>query len=296
MPEGHTLHRLAGALRERFAGRRVAVTSPQGRFAEAAAVLDGSGIEGADAWGKHLFVAFEGERYVHVHLGLYGKLEVYDGPPPAPVGQVRMRLVTPVEVDGPGLEPGRPEGERPAYADLRGATACELVTEEQRAAVVARLGPDPLRADADPEVAWARVSRSRAPVGTLLMDQSVVAGVGNVYRAEVLFRHRIHPLRPGRTLRRRQFDAIWADLVELMAEGVRTGRIDTVRPEHTPEAMGREARRDDHGGEVYVYRRHEQPCHVCGTRVRTEALAARNSFWCPRCQPTFRSRARGTNL
>jgi endonuclease VIII len=97
-------------------------------------------------------------------------------------------------------------------------------------------------------------------------------------------------------LRRRQFDAIWADLVELMAEGVRTGRIDTVRPEHTPEAMGREARRDDHGGEVYVYRRHEQPCHVCGTRVRTEALAARNSFWCPRCQPTFRSRARGTNL
>ena len=96
------------------------------------------------------------------------------------------------------------------------------------------------------------------------MDQAVLAGVGNVYRAEVLFRHRLHPLRPGRTLRVGQFGAMWDDLVELMAEGVRTGRIDTVRPEHTPEAMGRPPRVDDHGGEVYVYRRTGQPCLVCG--------------------------------
>jgi formamidopyrimidine-DNA glycosylase len=125
------------------------------------------------------------------------------------------------------------------------------------------------------------------------MDQEVVAGVGNVYRAEVLFRHRIHPLRPGRTLRRGQFQAMWDDLVVLMAAGVVVNRIDTVRPEHTPEAMGREPRRDDHGGEVYVYRRHGQDCHVCGTRIRTEVLVGRNLFWCPRCQPKFRSRARG---
>ena len=299
MPEGHTLHRLAATLTDHFGGRRVEVSSPQGRFAEEAAALDGSLVEGAEAWGKHLFVAFEGERFVHVHLGLYGKLHVYDGPPPAPVGQVRMRLVTPPGVaatDGEGPRPGLAEAERPSYADLRGATACELVTEEQRAAVVARLGPDPLRSDAEPAAAWTRISRSRTPIGALLMDQAVVAGVGNVYRAEVLFRHRIHPLRPGNTLRRTQFDAIWADLVELMAEGVQTGRIDTVRAEHTPEAMGREPRRDDHGGEVYVYRRHDRACHVCGAKVRTEVLAARNSFWCPRCQPTFRSRARGARL
>jgi len=281
MPEGHTLHRLAAALRDRFAGRRVAVSSPQGRFAESAAVVDGGLVDGAEAWGKHLFVGFQGERFVHVHLGLYGRFDVYDGPRPAPVGQVRMRL----ETSAP-----------PAYADLRGATTCELVTAEQRAAILARLGPDPLRKDADPAEAWERISRSRTPIGTLLMDQSVVAGVGNVYRAEVLFRHRIHPLRPGNTLRRSQFDAVWADLVALMAVGVVSGRIDTVRPEHTPEAMGREPRRDDHGGEVYVYRRHDQPCHVCGAKVRTEVLAARNSFWCPRCQPAFRSRARRATL
>ncbi len=124
------------------------------------------------------------------------------------------------------------------------------------------------------------------------MDQSVISGVGNIYRAEVLFRHRIHPLRPGRSLRHGQLLAIWDDLVELMREGVVTGRIDTVRPEHTPEAMGRPPRADDHGGEVYVYRRTGQPCLVCGTLVRTAVLAGRNSFWCPQCQRPFRSRAR----
>lgn len=90
-----------------------------------------------------------------------------------------------------------------------------------------------------------------------------------------------------------QFRAMWEDLVELMAYGVRTGTIDTVRPEHTPEAMERAPREDDHGGEVYVYRRTGQACHVCGATVRTEVLAGRNLFWCPRCQPRFRSRARG---
>jgi endonuclease-8 len=278
MPEGHTLHRLAGELADAFGGRQVRVASPQGRFADSAAILDGARVEGADAWGKNLFVEFAGDRFVHVHLGLYGHFDVHRDVDavPLPVGQVRLRLVS---------------GAGRAYADLRGATTCALVTSEQRDAVVARSGPDPLRPDASWEPAWARVRRSRAPIGGLLMDQTVLAGVGNVYRAELLFRHRMHPLRPGRTLRVGQFRALWEDLVGLMAEGVRTGRIDTVRPEHTPEAMGRPPRVDDHGGEVYVYRRAGQPCHVCGATVRTEELLGRNLFWCPRCQPRFRSRA-----
>lgn len=280
MPEGHTLHRLADQLTATFAGRVVRASSPQGRFAESAALVDGHELAGAEAWGKHLFVEFPGERFVHVHLGLYGKLDVHTGVDvvPAPVGQVRLRLVT----TGDGGW---------SYADLRGATTCDLVTLEQRDAVVARSGPDPLREDADPDRAWQRIRRSRAPIGGLLMDQSVLAGVGNVYRAEVLFRHRVDPMRPGGTLRRAQWQAMWDDLVVLMHEGVRTGRIDTVRPEHLPEAMGREPRVDDHGGEVYVYRRTGQPCHVCGATVRTTELLGRNLFWCPRCQKRFRSRA-----
>ena len=91
------------------------------------------------------------------------------------------------------------------WTDLRGPAACELLTDVDVDAVRARLGPDPLRDDADPARAWRRISRSRAPLATLLMDQSVLAWVGNVYRAEVLFRHRLDPLRPGRELRAEQF-------------------------------------------------------------------------------------------
>ncbi len=204
MPEGHTLHRLAGQLTDVFAGHRVHVSSPQGRFAADAALVDRTELVGAEAWGKQLFVEFADERLVHVHLGLIGRFDVVAGPLAPPVGQVRLRLV-------------RDDGG--AYADLRGATRCDLVGPARRTEVAASLGPDPLRTDADPERAWRRISTSDRTIGDLLMDQSVLAGVGNVYRAEVLFRHHMHPLRPGRTLRRSQFAAIWADLTELMTEG-----------------------------------------------------------------------------
>lgn len=284
MPEGHTLRRLADDLSEAFVGRTTGVTSPQGRFTAEAALLDGTVLRDADSAGKHLFLEFDGDRVVHVHLGLYGSFAIATGagadPVPEPVGQVRLRMVA------------GGDGRSPSYADLRGATRCDLVTPEQRAAAVARLGPDPLRPDADPEAAWKRISTSGRAIGELLMDQTVIAGVGNVYRAEVLYRHRLHPLRPGRSLRRQQLQAMWDDLVVLMADGVRAGHIDTVRPEHGPEATGRPPRTDGRGGEVYVYRRHDQPCHVCRSTIRTGELAGRNTYWCPRCQPAFRSRAK----
>ncbi|HCB03806.1 MAG TPA: DNA glycosylase [Nocardioides bacterium] len=277
MPEGHTLHRLASALDGAFAGRALRVSSPQGRFAESAALLDGRVLEGAESWGKHLWLRFEPEDLVHVHLGLYGRFDVTRDAAsvPAPVGQVRLRLVG----SGSG-------GDRASYADLRGATACELQTPEQRTALVARLGPDPLREDADPDLAWHRISRSRAPIAGLLMDQSVVAGIGNVYRAELLYRHRVDPLRAGTTLRRGRWTAMWEDLVELMHDGVRDGVIRTVRPEHLTDAE-----RLDGARVSYVYRRTGEPCRVCGSRVRARDLQGRNLYWCVRCQPRFRSRA-----
>ncbi|WP_181808513.1 Fpg/Nei family DNA glycosylase [Streptomyces shenzhenensis] len=265
MPEGHTIHRLALDYR-RLTGP-VRVTSPQGKFSDAASLLDGAELTRTEAHGKHLFLGFRDSAWVHVHLGLFGKVTFGDAPVPPATDTVRLRLAGPT-----------------AYVDLRGPTTCALITDDEKNAVHARLGPDPLRDDAAPDAAYRRISRSRTTIAALLMDQKVIAGVGNVYRAEVLFRHGIDPYRAGRDLTPAEWDAVWADLVALMREGVRNNRIDTVRPEHTPEAMGRPPRVDDHGGEVYVYRRATLPCHLCGTEIRTAALAARNLFWCPGCQ------------
>jgi endonuclease-8 len=275
VPEGHTIHRLAADHRERFLGCPVAVSSPQGKFSDGAALLDGGVLADAQAHGKHLFLGFAGPppatSWVHVHLGLFGKFGFGALPAAPPSDTVRLRLT----------------GES-AYADLRGPTTCALITDAEKAAVHDRLGPDPLRPEDvggdGAERAYRRISRSRTTIAALLMDQRVVAGVGNVYRAEVLFRHGIDPYRAGRDLTRAEWDVLWADLVILMREGVRAGRIDTVRPEHTPEVMGRVPRVDDHGGEVYVYRRANLHCHLCGGEIRTAVLAARNLFWCPGCQ------------
>src|SRR5699024_1112564 len=90
--------------------------------------------------------------------------------------------------------------------------------------------------------------------------------------------------RLGNELSDAEFSALWQDLVALMNDGVAAGRIDNVAPEHTPEAMGRDPRKDDHGGEVYVYRREGLPCYVCGTPVFSQIMEGRKVFWCPTCQ------------
>ncbi|CCC44834.1 Fpg/Nei family DNA glycosylase [Mycobacterium canetti] len=267
MPEGHTLHRLARLHQRRFAGAPVSVSSPQGRFADSASALNGRVLRRASAWGKHLFHHYVGGPVVHVHLGLYGTFTEWARPPdgllPEPAGQVRMRMV--------GAEFG---------TDLRGPTVCESIDDGEVADVVARLGPDPLRSDANPSLAWSRITKSRRPIGALLIDQTVIAGVGNVYRSELLFRHRIDPYRHGRGIGEPEFDAAWYDLVSLMKVGLRRGKIIVVRPEH------------DHGlpsylpdrPRTYVYRRAGQPCRVCGEVIRTALLEGRNVFWCPACQ------------
>ena len=163
MPEGHTLFRLAREQDELFAGRPVHVTSPQGRFDGGAAVVDGRVLDEVSAYGKHLFARFGGDT-VHVHLGLYGSYTTGTGTPPPPKGALRMRW------EGPG-----PDGDG-VWTDLRGATVCELITEQEVGTILARLGPDPLRADADPETAHRRIVRSGKPLTALLLDQSVVAG------------------------------------------------------------------------------------------------------------------------
>ena len=268
MPEGHTIHRLAKDHTPLLVGRPVSLASPQGRFATGAELLTGRVVEDVEACGKHLFYGFAGGLLLHVHLGLYGKFTSGTGLPPVPRGALRMRWEGPGE-DGEGV-----------WTDLRGATACDLITDGEVQLILDRLGPDPLRRRSDPAKAFARISRSRTTIGALLMDQAVLAGVGNVYRAEVLFRQRLSPFRLGRDVDAELWGRLWADLVTLMKAGVKAGRIVTTERADRERRRGPALRDDAH----YVYRRTGLPCRICGTEVRTELMVGRNLFWCPTCQ------------
>lgn len=331
MPEGHSVHRIARQFDRNFVGKSMRASSPQGRFAEGAAVLDGREAVSVQAVGKQMFLEVEGDLWLRVHLGLYGAwdfageilvdptiasangrmgqtnqrgtdlgeailddagenslasigaprrtrvhvrmseqtkgLADEDGEwPPPIVGQVRLRLMTDITA-----------------ADLRGPTACVIQTPEEMLATVAKLGPDPLVGDlAENEERFVRAVRKKQTViALLLMDQAVVSGIGNVYRAEMLFRHRLNPHTPGRDVPEEIVRELWRDWVRLLAIGVETGQMmtmDDLSPDQYRAAM---ASRDDRH---WVYHRAGLPCRICGTEIALEEIGARKLYWCPRCQ------------
>lgn len=257
MPEGHTIHRLARDLGRAFAGERLVVSSPQGRFIDAAR-LDGSVFKSAHAIGKHLFLDLEGRR-VHVHLGLFGKFRRarHGGPPRA---SVRLRLASATTT-----------------WDLIGPTACELMTDDAYAALTLRLGADPLSPEQRPAATWKRIHASRRAIGALLLDQSICAGIGNVYRAELLFLVGLHPETRGCDVPKPTFDRLWRLAKELLQRGVAANRIITV-----PLAERRDAPRSRRE-QLYVYRR--PSCRRCQSRIARTTSAARTLYFCPTCQP-----------
>ena len=272
MPEGHSIHRYARLHRALLGGRTVAAWSPQGRFDAGAKLIDGTTLRTVEAHGKHLFYRFTdpGPRphgaalhlALHVHLGLFGRFRQYRDEPAAPTPGTRLVLAA---------------GD--AQLQLAGAVACEVIDPAAEAALRARLGPDPLRGD-DPGPAFAALRRRRAGIGQALLDQRVIAGIGNVYRAEALFLIGVHPDRPAREIDAATFDHLWSALRRLLVAGERTGRIVTVQPQDRDRPPSRL-----HADErVYVYRRTGLPCRRCGTPVRAWELAARTMYACPVCQ------------
>jgi endonuclease VIII len=319
MPEGHSVHRIARRFDQLFVGREVTASSPQGRFAGGATLIDGRWMTRAKAVGKHLFLGFDNELWLHVHLGLYGAWDfagditapaivpgqpvTTDEPntvvgehedslssigaprrarlriseqenieenvaafPAEPVGAVRVRLLTHATV-----------------ADLRGPTACEVMRADEVQAKIDTLGPDPI-VDAGRKAEnrfVAAVMKRATPIGLLLMDQSVVAGIGNVYRAEILFRARLDPHTRGRDLPEKTVRALWKDWVTLLKIGVETGQMLTRDDLGPPSARGIMARR---ANRHWVYHRTGEPCRVCGFPIVMEIMGARTLYWCPQDQ------------
>lgn len=261
MPEGHTIHRLARDHQKDFAGQALAVSSPQGRFRSGARKLDGRVLERVEACGKHLFYMWD-DGILHVHLGLYGKFRRHRLPAPDPRGAVRLRVI----------------GDDVAV-DLNGPNQCELLKYSEYEAILDRLGPDPLRSDADAERVWKRVSGSRAAIGTLLLNQSVIAGIGNVYRAEILFLLGLHPETPGRALSRDEFDRLWTLACDLLRIGVRYNRIIVADPDEIGKPRGR-MKRDER---LLIYKK--EFCSRCEAAVRSWDVGNRTIYACPVCQP-----------
>ncbi|MFH5821359.1 Fpg/Nei family DNA glycosylase [Georgenia sp. AZ-5] len=256
MPEGHTIHRLARSLAE-LVGHRVRAASPQGRFP--ADAVDGARVEDVDAVGKHLLIDTAAGRTVHVHLGMRGKWLRFSPVTGAPLRQVRLRLATP-----------------DVAWDLIAPSRCELLTLGDRSALVGRLGPDPLRPDAEAAEAARRLRSFRGPVGAALLDQGVIAGVGNVFRAEALHACRIAPTRAARDPSEADAGRLWAVLTRMMTRAVEDGRIVTV------DAEDRLAVPEDRARRVYK----QDACRDCGTPVVTAEVGGRTSYSCPLCQPS----------
>ena len=319
MPEGHSVHRIAAQFRRYFAGKRATVTSPQGRFGDCV-LLDGHVITDAYAVGKHLFVTFDSGDSLHVHLGIYGawdfagdvalddtaasaggrmgqtagrgtvvgahedSLASIGAPrrtrlrmgeseqrgaqpvdfPPEPIGQVRVRILTADTV-----------------ADLRGPTVCEVLSPAGVAKVRDELGPDPL-VDKDGEARFVeRCRRTSTPIGRALMNQKIVAGIGNVYRAEMLFRAKLSPFAVTKDLPDEVLRDLWRDWVKLLKIGVDTGQMMTMDGLSAAEKRAALANREDRH---WLYRRAGDPCRVCGTSIVMEMMEARKLYYCPQCQ------------
>jgi endonuclease-8 len=270
MPEGHTIHRIAQDHGRLLTGRTLRVSSPQGRFPDAARI-DGCRLDRIEPYGKHLFYEWSSGEVGHVHLGLFGRFRVQQtDSSPEPIGAVRMRLQA------------GPDDEHPRWVtvDLSGPTTCTVDPPDVRTQLLARLGPDPLRRGSSPEPMIARIVRSRRGLGDLLMDQSVIAGVGNVYRAEALFVMGIHPLRPGTGCDPTELAELWSVVQSMLRRGVEDGRIVTVdRAELGLSPRSRIPRREA----TYAYKRDR--CLRCATPIERIVIANRVCYFCPTHQP-----------
>jgi endonuclease-8 len=317
MPEGNEIHRWAERHEAAFGGRPVRVDGPQGKFTDSD-VIDGRKLQRVRAVGKHLGYDFGKDRILHIHMGLRGDFTEGSGALPEVRGALRLRMWNAAAVKNGEAAPDGNNGtmrrarysdddgsaqlqpDKLAWVELRGPTDCSIYSEAKWQQLLERLGPDPLDEENDGEETQrlvARIGKSKKPMAALLMDQSVIAGLGNIYRAELLYRARLNPFVAGKDVPAKTIRAIWKDAGTLMRSGMVDRRIVTTRPEDRPSHAGGAASEEgrSHSGKAakrvvakdevhYVYKRNGLPCFVCGTKVMRKELEGRNLYWCPVCQ------------
>ena len=268
MPEGDSIHRVAGVLRPLLVGTALRGVRIEGVVR---AELEGATVTAVTPLGKHMMIDVDRGWQVRVHLGMYGRWRRYRAPRTAPAAASLVLITATDEI-----------------TCLR-ARDVELTArrDPRRSRAVAALGPDLLADDFDPAVAAARARTTGAtPIGVVLLDQRVAAGIGNVYKSELCFLERLSPFLPSREVSDDKLGALYGRARELMKDNLDSGgwRITTTRPAH---ATGFSAERSIPTEQRHwVYRRVRRPCHVCGTLIRSrlQGKTARMTYWCPSCQ------------
>ena len=281
MPEGDTIHKLAAAIRPRLEGRTIRKarirTQPRGTFRRGAVAtalatdsadddgpLVGSSVDTVYAQGKHLFFALHHGILIRSHLGMFGDWHRYRPGEPwkKPEWQASLALWTDTDV-----------------LVCFNAKEVELLMAAaiRHANFRNRLGPDLVSPDAKVKLAVQRARElleTDAPLADVLLDQRTACGIGNVYKSEVLFLERQHPLRSLGNTTDETLQSLYARARELLRRNLGGGRRVT-----RFVADGR--------GVLWVYGRRDQACFRCGNRVQGDRLGrdVRATYWCPACQP-----------
>ncbi len=300
MPEGNEVHRWAERHNAAFAGRKLNVLPGPGHRFHDAHRVDGKKLKRVHAVGKHLGYEFGDDLMLHVHLGRFGDWNEGCGPVPEPKGALRAVLQRAGSGKPSRSVKGQPhnlrcqadDGTQPfppaevEWCELRGPTDCSIYDRAKWQALLDRLGPDPLGEDTAghdaPQRYLDKVLKGKKPIAELLMDQEVLSGVGNIYRAELLFRHAVNPFTPGMEMEPKVLKAIWKDAIPLLKAGMVDRRIVCTKRADRPSRKDPALRGEEH----YTYRRHGKPCFLCGTPILHRDLAGRTLYWCPVCQRT----------
>ena len=222
--------------------------------------------------GKYLMASLErgGEPAGHwgVHLRMTGQF-LWMQTPAEPCRHTRVRI-------------WNPEGQELRFVDLRSFGEMWWVPPGEPLDSVMtglrRLGPEPFSAEFSPQHLASKLAGSSRPIKTALLDQALVAGVGNIYADESLFISRIAPHTPSHALKPSQLERLHQALVEVLQASIGAGGTTFSDFRDLTGTNG------NYGNAAWVYRRGGQPCRVCGTPIRRDKLSGRSSHWCPSCQ------------
>jgi endonuclease-8 len=260
VPEGDTIHRVASALRPLLVGASLAWVRVAGARRDE---LAGDTVTAIATHGKHMTIDTARGWSLRVHLGMYGKWRRYRAPRPAPA-DASLVLAT-----------GTDE-----LACLRAHTVELMARRDPRhGRALAALGPDVLAPDFEPAAAAARARAAGAtPIGVVLLDQRIAAGIGNVYKSEVLWLEHTSPFAPAARLADERLTALYARARALMRMNVGPGK-----------RMTRTGPRGDRAADerYHVYGRTRRPCPRCRTPLVSamQGEQLRRTYYCPTCQP-----------